>query len=374
MTSSSPELLTIEDFELLQNNKQPESRESIARKIGAHFAHAVAESVEHHIASEIAFYLQKDDETIVRAALAESVYDSETAPKQLILLLAMDDDDTVAIPVLKHSPQIIDEDLVELLPKIEKPSRLVAVAERKFLSVTVTTMLVERDIEDVVVSVLANDSAIVDDEVILHIAYKHANSKPIFSRMMKRMPVPTAAVNHMVKMQQSSNQVLPKATEIKSFSSLEKDELKDDVLTLMFLGREPSVEACEHMLRQLEAKGKVSATLMLLAMCLGHEQFFITYMADNTKLPRERVEELCGVGEQEFSMLMNKSGISPSLYPLMFHIYKGMRQNLKQGNPQGTQEFAEAMIECLIETETKGINFATTIGKPLAKALKETFA
>ena len=335
----------------------------------------VADSVEHHIASEIAFYLQKDDETIVRVALAESVYNSETAPKELLLLLAMDEEDDVAIPVLKFSPRIVDEDLIELLPKIDKANRLVAVAERKFLSVTVSTMLVELDIEDVVVSLLANDSAIVDDEVILHIAYKHSHSKPIFSRMMRRMPVPTAAVNHMVKMQQSSaGQEEHKVSEIKSFSSLEKDELKDDVLTLLFLGREPSIEACEYMLTQLENKGKVSATLMLLAMCLGHEKLFVTYMAQNTKLPRERVEELCMVGEQEFSMLMNKSGISPSLYPLMFHIYQGMENNLQQGIKEGTKEFSESMVECLIETEEKGVNFATTIGKPLAKALKETFA
>jgi len=371
---SSAEVLTIEDFKQLQRNPLPESRASIASKIGHQFDFLAEESVEHHIACEIAFFLQKDDEKIVRVALAESVQNSESAPKKLVLLLAMDVEDEVAMPVLKNSPKIGDEDLIAMLPKIQKPVRLITIAERKFISVTVSSMLAERNVEDVVIALLANDSAIIDDEVILQIAHKHSRSKPILSKMMRRMPMPAAAVNHMVKMQQASGQENHAPSEIKSFTSLDKDELKSDVLTLMFLGRTPNDEACQHMIAQLEKQKKLSATFMLLAMCLGHERFFILYMAHNTRLPHERVQELCNVGEAEFSMLMNKSGISPSLYSLMYHVYKGMETTLAEGIEGGTREFAQAMIECLIAAEGKKVNFATTIGKPLAKALKETFA
>ncbi|MDG1286768.1 MAG: DUF2336 domain-containing protein [Rickettsiales bacterium] len=371
---SGSEWLTIEDFKQLQENPLPESRESVARKIGHHFDHSSQETAEYKIACEIAFHLQKDAEAIVRIALADSIHQSESAPKQLILLLAMDEEDAVALPILKESPLIGDGDLVALLPQIELAARLIAVAERKFISVTVSSMLAERNFEEVVVSLLANDSAIIDEEVILQISHKHARSTSVLNRMMKRLPMPTKAVNHMVQIQQSGGQENRTPSDMRSFSSLGQAELGDDLLTLMFLGHAPSDEACEHMVAQLERKKKVSATFMLLAMCLGHEHFFFTYMAHNTHLPRERVEELANIGELEFSLLMNKSSISSSLYPLMYHVYTGMEECLKGDAESGSKAFADQMIKCLIAAETKGVNFATTIGKPLAKALIESFA
>ena len=373
MTSSHAELLTVEDFQQLQQNPLPESRASIASKIGSHLERAEKETIEYQIACEIAFYLQKDNEHTVRIALTESIHQSEAAPKQLVLLLAMDEEDAVALPILKISPVIQDDDLIDILPKIDQTDRLVAVAERKFLSVTVTSMLAERNIEQIAITLLNNDSAIIDDEVILQIAYKHSASKPVLSRMMKRMPLPAAAVNHMVKMQQSSNQENRAPSEIRSFTSLEREELKNDVLSLMFLGQKPSIEACEAMIEQLEKKEKVSAAFIILALCLGHKQLFAAHMVRNTGLPYDRIESLCNVGEQEFSLLMNKSGVSPSLYQLIYHAYQGMMQQLALGTEEGSREFAAAMTQCLIEAESKGVNFATTIGKPLAKALKATF-
>ncbi len=371
--NQAPEQLTIQDFKQLQQNPLPESRAAIASKIGHHLDHAAKESAVYQIACEIAFYLQKDLEKTVRVALTQSVHKSEDSPKQLIILLAMDSEDDVALPVLKFSPLIDDQDLIDLLPKIDKAVRLTAIAERTFLSVTVTSMLAERNLEEIAVTLLANDSAIIDEEVILQIAYKHSVSKPVLNRMMKRMPLPAAAVNHMVKMQQSGGQENAAPSEIRSFSSLEKEELKNDVLTLMFLGRKPDVKACERMIEQLEEQNKISAAFIILALCLGHEQLFTVHMVRNTGIPADRVEALCKVGEQEFSLLMNKSGISPSLYQLIHHSYQSMIKHLQAGAEEGSKEFAALMVESLIEAETKGVNFATTIGKPLAKALKATF-
>ena len=99
-------------------------------------------------------------------------------------------------------------------------------------------MLVERHLEEVVVALLTNESAIIDDEVIVQIAHKHARSKSVLSKMMKRMPLPANAVNHMVKMQQTGTQENHVPTEIRSFTSLDREMLREDTLSLMFLGEE----------------------------------------------------------------------------------------------------------------------------------------
>ncbi len=371
---SKEHLLSSIDLTELKTDSKSHARLIVASKLGNHFDSISNESSEYQIACEIAYLLQNDKEVTIRIALAESVKHSEAAPKQLILQLCMDRSDEVAVPILRNSPLINDSDLMGLLPTIIQNIRLIAVAERKFLSVTVSSMLAERNIEEVVVALLNNDSAIIDEEVILQIAYKHSRSQNVLNRMMRRMPMPTSAVSHMVKMQQSGEQLNRKPNEMKSFTSLEKDELKDDVLTLMLLGKRPSMEACAEVVDKLESEHKISAAYMLLAMCLGHEHFFINYMSQNTHLPRSRVEELCRVNQAEFSLLMNKSGISPSLYGMMYHTFKGMKATLNKNIEPVSKEFALEMVEHLIKAETAGVNFATTIGKPLAKAIKETFA
>lgn len=366
-------MLTAHDFVQLQKNRLPDTRAAVAEKVGAHIDATDGEGNEYKIACEIAFYLQKDKEDIVRISLAKGLKDSEKAPTQLIFLLAMDEHDEVAIPILRESPRLQDDDIIQLLPRIKAPMRLCAVAERKFISVTVSSMLAERNVEEVAVRLLSNDSAVIDDEVILQIAHRYARSQDVLGQMMKRMPLPAMAVNHMVKMQQSSGQENRKPSEIKSFTSLEKDKLKSDVLSLMFLGQDPDEKSCQHMIKQLESENKITATLMLLAMCLGQRRFFISYMAQNTYLPVSRVEELANVGEAEFSMLMNKSGISPSLYSLMYWVYMGMMRSLEKKIVPGSQAFVNEMVDELIRAEKQKVNFATTIGKPLAKALRETF-
>lgn len=372
MSKLTNELLTIEDFKLLQQSREPESREAIAKKIGFHFDSTQKESVEYKVACEIAFYLQKDDEVPVRIALAQSVQESQNAPKQLVLLLAMDEQDAVAIPLLQYSPVITKYDLISILPKVVKQNRLLAVAQRNYLSVTVCSLLADRSFEEIVMALLNNDSAVIDDEVILQIAYKYSRSSKVLKNLLHRVPMPTRAVEHMVRIQQEKTKNKSAVEQVQSFSLIEKDELKNDLLTLMFLGGNPSQETCEHMISQLEKKNKVTATFMLLSMCLGQDRFFNSYIAHNTGLPVERVKPLCNTGEQEFSMLMNKSGISPSLYPLMFHTYQAMVAALDNSMIAGSKEFSTAMIHCLSEAEAKGVNFATTLGRPLAKALRET--
>ena len=57
----------------------------------------------------------------------------------------------------------------------------------------------------------------------------------------------------------------------------------------------------------------------------------------------------------------------------MYYVYVGMNEALNATIIVGSKEFAMQMVDTLINAEKQKVNFATTIGKPLAKVLKETF-
>lgn len=99
-----------------------------------------------------------DIEVKARARLARRLADIDNAPPQLIRSLAFDDAIAVAQPVLVHSRQLSDADLVENATT-KGQDHLFAIAQRLRLSERVTDVLVERGNRRVIHKVAANTGA-----------------------------------------------------------------------------------------------------------------------------------------------------------------------------------------------------------------------
>jgi len=99
-----------------------------------------------------------DIEVKARARLARRFAHIDNAPPQLIRSLAFDDAIAVAQPVLIHSQQLSDADLVENAAT-KSQNHLFAIARRLKLSECVTDVLVERGNRKVIHKVAANAGA-----------------------------------------------------------------------------------------------------------------------------------------------------------------------------------------------------------------------
>ncbi|MEX2036303.1 MAG: DUF2336 domain-containing protein [Xanthobacteraceae bacterium] len=102
--------------------------------------------------------LAADIEVKARAKLAQRLASVEGAPPKLIRRFAFDDEIEVARPVLVHSVQLSDADLVENATS-KSQEHLFAIAQRLKLSEAVTDVLVERGDDRVVRRVVRNDGA-----------------------------------------------------------------------------------------------------------------------------------------------------------------------------------------------------------------------
>jgi uncharacterized protein (DUF2336 family) len=102
--------------------------------------------------------LVADIEAKARAKLAGRLAGIDTAPPKLIRALAFDDEIEVAGPVLTHSRQLTDADLVENA-STKSQEHLYAIAQRLKLSEQVTDVLVERGDPRVVRKVAGNKGA-----------------------------------------------------------------------------------------------------------------------------------------------------------------------------------------------------------------------
>jgi uncharacterized protein (DUF2336 family) len=102
--------------------------------------------------------LSADIEVTARARLARRLAKIDNAPPRLIRSLAFDDEITVAEPVLVHSVQLSDADLVENA-STKSQEHLFAIAQRLKLSEQVTDVLVERGDRRVIGKVVTNIGA-----------------------------------------------------------------------------------------------------------------------------------------------------------------------------------------------------------------------
>jgi uncharacterized protein (DUF2336 family) len=102
--------------------------------------------------------LSADIEVKARARLARRMARIDNAPPKLIRVLAFDDAVAVAKPVLVHSQQLSDADLIENA-STKSQEHLLAIAQRLKLSEPVTNVLVERGDRRVVHRVVRNSGA-----------------------------------------------------------------------------------------------------------------------------------------------------------------------------------------------------------------------
>lgn len=123
---------------------------------------------ERALVYEIFGTLLETVQTNVRVSLSDHLADREDAPKDLLLRLARDAIE-VAEPVLARSLVLEDEDLVPIVLG-EGEDHQLAVTRRRSLSGSLTEALARGDNETVLVAMLSNPGAEVDEEVMIRIA------------------------------------------------------------------------------------------------------------------------------------------------------------------------------------------------------------
>ncbi|NNG05871.1 MAG: DUF2336 domain-containing protein [Inquilinus sp.] len=131
--------------------------------------------------------LARDPSPQIRRLLAESIRALEHAPQAVVSVLAGDTETAVAVPVLRHSPQLTDTDLLAAVAGEAEPARIAAVAQRPTLSSKVADAIVRTDDIEAVALLLDNESAQIREETLDHILAK-APSRPSWHRPLVYRP------------------------------------------------------------------------------------------------------------------------------------------------------------------------------------------
>lgn len=143
--------------------------------------------------------LARDPSPAIRQMLSEALGSLEHVPHEVVSGLALDEEAGVAEPVLRHSPQLTDEDLVAVLDIAPTRGRMAAIARRPDLSHRVADAIVRTDDIDAVALLLGNDSAQIREETLDHILAKAPGRKSWHRPLVYRPNLSGAAVRRLAR-------------------------------------------------------------------------------------------------------------------------------------------------------------------------------
>ncbi len=180
---------------LLATDKDTHVRTGLARKIARLAPNLPPERLDQieRTTLDILEALARDQAIEVRRILAEELKDVATAPNTVINLLARDVELTVCGPILRNSPILSDEDLLEIIYGHSPDGALSAIAERANVGVTVVDAIAASNDASAIAVLLVNPSAQIREETLDRIIDRAAQNEPWHGPLVRRPKLPARA-------------------------------------------------------------------------------------------------------------------------------------------------------------------------------------
>ena len=349
--------LTASDVERLLSEPSVELRAETVAKIAADFESAHMDDRARSIAEDIFRFLLRDVEVRVRAALSESLKDSQIIPHDIAFSLAKDVID-VAEPVLKFSQVLTDDDLIEIVQTQSSASR-VAIAQRESVTPGVCDALVESEDEDAVATMVGNDGAEVSEAAFEKLLDIFAESDRVKENAVQRAKLPVKLAERLITMVSDELQA-----HLVRHHELSPDIAADVILqsrekaTLALLTPDSEADDIEGLVEQLHAAGRLTPSIILRAICTGDQMFFEAAIARLADISVTNAHILIfDAGPLGLRELYRKTGLAEDMFPAIRAAVAIAREMEYDGEEHDRERYRSRMIERFL-TQFEGLDVA----------------
>ncbi|MBL8531233.1 MAG: DUF2336 domain-containing protein [Hyphomonadaceae bacterium] len=337
--------LTDSDIRTLIKGPNDEERAHAAHKICRCIEEAELSPEERAHAESIISIMAEDAAVLVRRALAVALKQSPKLPREIAAKLAQDID-SIALPVIINSPALTDADLIEIV-RASPPARQVAVASREKLSVQVTGAIVEFGAAPAVERALANDNAAFDTAGLNTALERFGDLSSVTSAMVRRAVLPVAITEKLVSLVTGelfdhlvNNHELPPQIAIDlAVGARERATLDivEQAVRQNDLGR---------FIQQLNLNGRLTPSLLMRGLCLGHIDFVEHAMAELAGMSHQRMWLLIhDSGPLGLKAAFDRAGLPPRLYPSFRAAVEVYHSIEREGAAAERMVFRKRMLE-----------------------------
>jgi uncharacterized protein (DUF2336 family) len=248
-------------------------------------------SEDDRTAAEGALLMLLDDTSpLVRQAMAEVFARSAEAPAAIVQALSLDQP-SVALPVLEHSPLLIDADLVDIVA-IGSCEMQCAIARRVKLPPSVCAAIAEVGSAAAALELIENPYAELAPFSWDRIVERHGHLAAIRESMLVLEDLPAATRAALVA---KLSETLAQFVVARNWLSADRagrvtNEARDR--STIHIAARSRAEDITDLVRHLRATGQLTAGLILRALLSGNLGLFDSALSELSELPKARVSAL----------------------------------------------------------------------------------
>jgi uncharacterized protein (DUF2336 family) len=271
-------------------------------------------SKEDRAGAEGALLMLLDDPSpLVRQAMAEVFARSPEAPAAIVQALSLDQP-SVALPILEHSPLLIDADLVDIVATGNCETQC-AIARRIGLPASVSAAIAEVGSAAAALELIENAYAELPPFSWDRIVERHGHLAAIRESMLVLQDLPAATRAALVA---KLSETLAQFVVARNWLSADRagriaGEARDRS-TINIAARSRG-EDMRGLVRHLRATGQLTAGLILRALLSGNLELFDSALAELADMPRSRVSALLhDRGGASLHALLRRAGLPESTF------------------------------------------------------------
>lgn len=343
------ETLSKADVIRLMKDPSTSARAETAAKIADEFSHSDMTETERVLAEDIFRVLARDAEIMVRESLSAHLKRCPDLPHDVAISLA-EDVDSVALPMLKCSDVLRDEDLIKILRSSSAAGKQEAIAQRPSVSSSVSEAIVETGNQNAVVRLVSNEGAAISEGTFEQVVETYGESDTISGQLMGRGDLPT----------EISERLVSAMSERLEAALISKHDLPGEQLSMLIVqAREratvsllkegSSDEELQSLIGRLHERGHLTGSLVLRALCMGDLSFLENSLAERCAIPVQNARVLIyDQGELGFRSLYLKSGLEDSFYPAFRAALDVVRESDYDGGANDRRRYISRTVERIL--------------------------
>jgi uncharacterized protein (DUF2336 family) len=269
---------------------------------------------EDRTAAEGALLMLLDDPSpLVRQAMAEVFARSTEAPAAIVQALSLDQP-SVAIPILEHSPLLIDADLVDIVATGNGDMQC-AIARRAGLPASICAAIAEVGSAAAALELIENAYAELAPFSWDRIVERHGHLAAIRESMLVLEDLPAATRAALVT---KLSETLAQFVVAKNWLSADRaGRIAAEALerSTMNIAARTRGEDMRGLVQHLRITGQLTAGLILRALLSGNLELFDAALAELSDLPQARVSALLqDRGAAGLNALLRRAGLPESTF------------------------------------------------------------
>ena len=337
--------LSENDIIRLMKGESSEERATVAHRLCRRIATDVLTEDERLFAEEIIQVLAQDTAELVRRTLSVTLRNSPRLPHKVATQLAQDVE-SVAIPVLENSPVFSDEELIELVLSVTA-AKQAAIAGREKVSSTLAEVICEHADEIAVETISGNAGAEMSDRAFEHSIERFPANENMHENLVMRDHIPVHIAEKMVSL--VSGQVfdmLINRHELPAQMAIDLAAGARERATIDLVEQADRTNDMSRFVSQLNLNGRLTHSLIMRALCVGHMHFVEHALAELSGVPHSRAWLMIhDAGPLGLQAIFDRAGMHRKLLPAFRAAVSVFHELELDGGTNDKARFRMRMIE-----------------------------